>query len=68
MCKNGYDPNYEKDFEYYSDNTGMMLNPQNPEKCLGNGMVKSIKRKCEGCRFYKNCLSKKIYNENCQNT
>lgn len=49
-------PEYVKDFERCLDVTGVMLNPGNPDKCLGNGEVKGIDCRCDECDFYLKCF------------
>ena len=48
-------PEYVKDFQDCLDSTGMMLNPGNPDKCLGNGKMRNIECRCDECNYLGEC-------------
>lgn len=42
-------------YQLPTDETGMMLNPGNPDKCLGNGEFPKIECRCDECDYLGEC-------------
>lgn len=47
---------YEKEFNKNCDSDGLMLNPGNPDKCLGNGKMRKIEYRCDECDHFLICF------------
>ena len=50
---------YEREFSKNCDSDGLLLNPGNPDKCLGNGKMRDIECRCDECDHLLKCYSEK---------
>lgn len=52
---------YEKEFSKSCDWDGLMLNPGNPDKCLGNGKMRNIECRCDECDHFSRCYPEEAF-------